>query len=411
MNWYRQVKTLYTTTLTIFFFIMWAFIEKIIFQNNIKYSLIIITLISVFLMQYLIYKKVNKYLSVAIPLIISVLILHFILKDSLIIVNLIFVAATMIYSLTIENDNITYYQCKRILTNGLYLIVPIGVIGVIFRSDLIMYLFRAYMFYLILMIITFRESLRYMYNIRNKSSIYVNLGIVLGIVALCQDYAFKAFNKFMTWILGIVSFVIDAILTLMIKIFEKPMQFIVDSLKEIMMKNQHLEEMLDRLGNESKVREFIYEETTFKYPIWIKIVLLIIVLYLLYKIVSQIAIGVKVNESYVECVESINEKSQEKKPSYISKFIKKIFRKKGDVREEILYNYKNFEEITEKADIYKTYMTATQLKNVTKVKIDNVDGLNDMTNIYNKAKFSTQELSEEDLQQVKNSYENIKKQI
>jgi len=49
MNWYRQVKTLYTTTLTIFFFIMWGFIEKIIFQNSIKYSLIIITLISVFL--------------------------------------------------------------------------------------------------------------------------------------------------------------------------------------------------------------------------------------------------------------------------------------------------------------------------------------------------------------------------
>ncbi|WP_454052913.1 hypothetical protein [Clostridium sp. Marseille-Q7071] len=411
MNWYRQVKTLYTTTLTIFFFIMWAFIEKIIFQNNIKYSLIIITFISVFLMQYLIYKRVNKYLSVAIPLIISILILHFILKDSLIIVNLIFVVATMIFNLTLENDTINYYQCKRTLTNGLYLIVPIGIIGIMFRSDLIIYLFRAYMFYLILMIITFRESLRYMYNIRNKSSIYVNLGIILGIIALCQEYIFSAFNKIIIWIFGVISFAADLILTLIVKIFEKPMQFIVDSLKKIMMKNQHLEEMLDRLGNKSEVREFIYEESVLKYPIWIKIVLLIIVLYFLYKIICKIRINVKVNENYVECIESINEKSQEKKPSYISKFIKKILRKKGDIREEILYNYKNFEEITKKADIYKTYMTATQLKNVTKVKIDNVDGLDDTTNIYNKAKFSTQELSEENLQQVKNSYENIKKQI
>ncbi|WP_291567900.1 MULTISPECIES: hypothetical protein [unclassified Clostridium] len=411
MNWYRQVKTLYTTTLTIFFFIMWAFIEKIIFQNNIKYSLIIITFISVFLMQYLIYKRVNKYLSVAIPLIISILILHFILKDSLIIVNLIFVVATMIFNLTLENDTINYYQCKRTLTNGLYLIVPIGIIGIMFRSDLIIYLFRAYMFYLILMIITFRESLRYMYNIRNKSSIYVNLGIILGIIALCQEYIFSAFNKIIIWIFGVISFAADLILTLIVKIFEKPMQFIVDSLKKIMMKNQHLEEMLDRLGNKSEVREFIYEESVLKYPIWIKIVLLIIVLYFLYKIICKIRINVKVNENYVECIESINEKSQEKKPSYISKFIKKILRKKGDIREEILYNYKNFEEITKKADIYITYMTATQLKNVTKVKIDNVDGLDDTTNIYNKAKFSTQELSEENLQQVKNSYENIKKQI
>ncbi len=411
MNWYRQVKTLYTTTLTIFFFIMWAFIEKIIFQNNIKYSLIIITFISVFLMQYLIYKRVNKYLSVAIPLIISILILHFILKDSLIIVNLIFVVATMIFNLTLENDTINYYQCKRTLTNGLYLIVPIGIIGIMFRSDLIIYLFRAYMFYLILMIITFRESLRYMYNIRNKSSIYVNLGIILGIIALCQEYIFSAFNKIIIWIFGVISFAADLILTLIVKIFEKPMQFIVDSLKKIMMKNQHLEEMLDRLGNKSEVREFIYEESVLKYPIWIKIALLIIVLYFLYKIICKIRINVKVNENYVECIESINEKSQEKKPSYISKFIKKILRKKGDIREEILYNYKNFEEITKKADIYKTYMTAAQLKNVTKVKIDNVDGLDDMTNIYNKAKFSTQELSEENLQQVKNSYENIKKQI
>jgi len=411
MSWYRQVKTLYTTTLTIFFFIMWAFIEKIIFQNNIKYSLIIITLISVFLMQYLIYKRVNKYLSLVIPLIISILILHFILKDSLIIVNLIFVVATMIFNLTIENDTVNYYQYKRTLTNGLYLIIPIGIIGIMFRSELIIYLFRAYMFYLILTIITFRESLRYMYNIRNKSSIYVNLGIVLGIIALCQEYAFNAFNKIIIWIFGLISFVGDLILTVIVKILEKPMQFIVDSLKKAMMKNQHLEEMLDRIGDKSEVREFIYGESTLKYPIWIKIVLLIIVFYLLYKIVSKIAIGVKVNENYEECVESINEKSHKKKPSYISKFIKKIFRKKGDIREEILYNYKNFEEITEKADIYKTYMTATQLKNVTKVKIDNVDGLEDMTNIYNKAKFSTQELNEENLQQVKNSYENIKKQI
>ncbi|GAA0121662.1 MULTISPECIES: hypothetical protein [Clostridium] len=411
MSWYRQVKILYTTTLTVFFFIMWGFIEKILFQRDIKYLLIIMTLISVFLMQYLIHKKINKYLSVSVPLIISTVVLYFISKDLYIIVDLIFLAAVMIFNLSMENDTVNYYQCKRNLINGLYLIVPIGAIAIILKSTLVIYLFRAYMFYLILMIITFRESLRYTYNIRNKSSIYINLGILLGIIGLCQEYLFNAFKKIITWIGGIFSFITEGILTVLIKILEKPIESIVSALRRAMSKNKILENMLENLEGKEKSAEFIYEESTFRYPMWSKILVLILIIYFLYKIIYKVKINVKVNEDYIEYTESISEKNEGKKPRYISTFMKKLFRKKGNIREEILYTYENFERITSKADIYRPYMTATQLKNVTKIKVDSTDGLDDMTDIYNKAKFSIKELSEENLQKVKDSYKNIKKQI
>ncbi|MCJ7688067.1 MAG: hypothetical protein MUO60_01875, partial [Clostridiaceae bacterium] len=71
----------------------------------------------------------------------------------------------------------------------------------------------------------------------------------------------------------------------------------------------------------------------------------------------------------------------------------------------------SFEKITEQADIYKTYMTATQLKNITKVNVDNFDDLEEMTVSYNEAKFSIHDITEEQVQQVKKGHKNIKRQL
>jgi len=56
-------------------------------------------------------------------------------------------------------------------------------------------------------------------------------------------------------------------------------------------------------------------------------------------------------------------------------------------------------------------MTASQLKNVTKIKVENVDNLDNMTNIYNEAKFSNHQIEEEKLGIVKKAVDNIKAQL
>jgi hypothetical protein len=80
-------------------------------------------------------------------------------------------------------------------------------------------------------------------------------------------------------------------------------------------------------------------------------------------------------------------------------------------KEKILDTYKEFEKITEKAEIYKSYMTATQLKDTTKVSIENDDYLDEMTDIYNEVKFSSYEVKENQLDLVKKAFDNVRKQL
>jgi len=95
----------------------------------------------------------------------------------------------------------------------------------------------------------------------------------------------------------------------------------------------------------------------------------------------------------------------------VKNLIEKIFQGTKSNREKILYTYKGFEKITEDANIYKTYMTATQLKNVTKINVGNIDNLDDMTQVYNEAKFSLHSMSEESVESVKKGHNNIKRQL
>lgn len=95
----------------------------------------------------------------------------------------------------------------------------------------------------------------------------------------------------------------------------------------------------------------------------------------------------------------------------ISTILKKVFRINNTIKEKILNIYRDFEKTTEKAEIYKSSMTATQLKNTTKENIENHNYLDEMTDIYNEVKFSNYEPSEEQLDLVKKALNNVKKQL
>ncbi|MBL4934623.1 hypothetical protein JK636_02500 [Clostridium sp. YIM B02515] len=81
----------------------------------------------------------------------------------------------------------------------------------------------------------------------------------------------------------------------------------------------------------------------------------------------------------------------------------------GSLREKILNPFKDFEKVTEKAGIYKTYMTATELKGETKVNVQNNAYLDEMIDIYNEVKFSSCQAGENQLELVKKVFDNIKK--
>ena len=140
-----------------------------------------------------------------------------------------------------------------------------------------------------------------------------------------------------------------------------------------------------------------------------KILILILILYIIYKFLSRFRSKTKKYNGFVEEKERIVRKKNKK--HWVKDLFGKIFQGGGSNRDKILYTYKGFEKITEEADIYKPYMTATQLKNVTKINVDNFDNLDEMTEVYNEAKFSIHDMTEEQVEQVKKGHNNIKKQL
>ena len=118
-------------------------------------------------------------------------------------------------------------------------------------------------------------------------------------------------------------------------------------------------------------------------------------------------------EQYTEEKEKINKSSKDQKEHKhnISTLLKKVFRMNNTIKEKILNIYRDFEKTTKKAEIYKSSMTATQLKNTTKAKIENDNYLDEMTDIYNEVKFSNYESSEVQLDLVKKAFDNVKKQL
>ena len=56
-------------------------------------------------------------------------------------------------------------------------------------------------------------------------------------------------------------------------------------------------------------------------------------------------------------------------------------------------------------------MTASQLKNVTKINVDNSDNLDEMTLLYNEAKFSLHTMTQENVESVRKGHSNIRKQL
>ncbi|WP_017414077.1 hypothetical protein [Clostridium tunisiense] len=418
MSWFRQIKTLYSSTYVLMIYIIWTMLTCTFLANEVSFNLYLITLFNVFLMEYLYDKEYKKHIILLVPLIIGAVILWIIYDPYKAILNYLFFTASIIVVYREEPNQINYYEYKQRWIAGAYLMVGVAVFIFIFSYPLLEKMFRVFVMYLILVVINLRESLRYSYNIRSKHSKYINLGIIGFMVIIFQEHTYRIFSAIVKSIYGGINYILNIILGVIIIIVRYPVAYGVELLGKLFANREmNAEAVLEGFAKVNVPIEELFKQDTFTdeasiayVAVILKIILAAAIIIIIVRSISALVKVEKREEGYVELREKLSNKKKNKE-GLIQKLKKTIFRKRGNLREEILYSYSEFERVTEKAEIFKPYMTASQLKNVTKIKVDNIDKLDEMTDIYNKAKFSQKELKGENLETVKRAVENIKAQL
>ena len=413
MSWYRKVKSIYSISLVTISFIIWSTLSNWIFKSPVDYKIFLITLGIVFFTQYLNVKRLRKVLAILLPLGLSIGASFMLFKGQSIILNTIFLLFMILITYSLEDSNIDHSQYKEDIVKSVVALAIVWVFSFILGSEFVNAMYKFHILYIIMIIILMRETRRYVYGVKNNSSMITNIIIGTSVLVLSLDYAGEIIGKLLAMLINLASYILVIITSILTKIFGGIVGTISEKLRELILKRKAFVPNQTIVDEKFKEQPILTEYKGIELPPWLiltfKVLILILIFYVIYKFLSRLRSKTKIYNGFVEEKEKIVKKK--KKKHWVKDLFGKVFQSGGNNREKILYTYKGFEKITEEADIYKPYMTATQLKNVTKIKVDNFENLEEMTQVYNEAKFSMHDMTEEQVQQVKKGHSNIKKQL
>ncbi len=414
MSWHRKVKSIYSISLVTISFIIWSTLSKLLFESPVDYKLFLITLCIVFFTQYLNTLKLKKSLFILFILVLSAGAPLIFFRGQIIVINAIFLIFMALVTYTLENSPVDHTQYKQDIRKSILALGVIWLISFNLGSDFVNEMYRFHILYIIMVIILMRETRGYVYSVKSNTSMVTNIIIGISVVTLSLDFASNIIAKVLGLLMDLTSFILVIIISMLIKIFGGPISFIAEKLRQLLMKsdNKFITEgttMDMKVNKPPNMVEYHGINLPPELLLIIKILILLVILYAIYKILSRFRNETKIYDGYSEKKEKIIKKKNKK--HWVKDMFAKIFQGGGSNREKILSIYKAFEKTTEQADIYKPYMTATQLKNVTKINVNNCDDLEEMTQVYNEAKFSMHEMTQEKVEKVKKGHSNIKKKL
>lgn len=413
MSWYRKIKSIYSISLVTISFIIWSTLSKWLFESSVDYKLFLITLSIVFFVEYLSSKELKKAIVIMLPLGLSIVSSFMFFKGQSLLINTIFLLFMILLTYSMDKSPIEYSKYKQDINKSMIVLLLVWIISFTLGTEFVNNIYKFHILYIIMIIILMRESRRYVYDVKGKNSMATNIVIAVAVLTLSLDYASKIVAELLNLLMKLASFILVIITNILTKIFGEPLGAISDKLKELILKRN-----IFNTGETVVNKKFSEEPIFTEYkcievpPVIIfvfKIIILLVILYIIYKFISRFKSETKVYNGFVEEKERIVRKSSKK--HWVRDLFGKVFYGGGSNRDKILSTYKGFEKITAEVDIYKPYMTATQLKNVTKINVDNFENLEEMTQVYNEAKFSTHDMTQMQVEQVKKGHNNIKKQL
>lgn len=423
MSWQRQVKFLYEICLLVFMFIMWSIVQLMFFRQQPDYKILIISMLIAFLVDYLYLRKGKNALTISIPYILAVGIIYLIYEDNIlsVVLNSIYMMLPAFIIYKKEEDEPYYSEYVYIFKKEAVILILCGAIitacGTRYWTDFI----RLYIIYVLIGIITLRESRLYSYALKDKRTAWGNILTASVLIILSLEKVFNSIIKLFSYVLKMAGYPVRAILNVIVYIFiiilGYPVLFIGEWLKSIIgklprqqqkktetaMYKKNTLEMLRKI----KSKEFYMSQNT---EIIIEVLIFLAAVLLIIKLVKKRAKS-KLNLAEVEHEEKekIYKDSHHKK-NIIAQIIHNAF-KKTTVKGQILDIYKDFEKEADKKQIFKKHMTPTQLANVYSTITKDKTSLYDMKDIYNEVKFSEHDITLDQLQKIKRDFSCVSQNV
>ncbi len=309
----------------------------------------------------------------------------------------------------------SYKYILRNLKNSLFMLIGSLVLYLKVDKSFGNSLLRYYIAFLVIAIITLREGRKFEYDIkRKKEDDMVNFGILIAVIVISSNFVYNICKTIIFSILKLIAFMAEKILVGFVYIITVPLNALVNYIQNLLKRNagnpnvqisdkkDGLEELKD-IVNDQQVSYVIVENI-------IKIIIIAAIIYLIYFVIKKYRYSKVIKEEgIVEVREKISVEKPAKKKTVKDK-LKDIIGAKT-LNEKILNIYKDFEKITFKKGWFKPYMTPRQLYKVTRIHIEEKKKIKYITKMYNEAKFSSHEISEDEFVKYKEYYGDIKDKI
>jgi uncharacterized membrane protein len=399
---------------------MWSVLTGLFFGITMNHKFFLLTLAAVFLMQfiYVKYKEKKWYrvISAAIPSILCIPIIWFMYGNYFFIFNYAYIIGIIITAQKLEKEPVDYNFYKESTKKVFVFFVIFGILSLVVDKVIAEGLYRYYVFLILTRVLLLRESRRFVFKIRDKKSRVYNFFISAAIILMSFNNGYLLIKKVFSRIFNIFNYLAEKIFAFILTIIFLPFSGENDEINiDLGIENDSIFYKIHKINSSEfekvKVESIPGSDITVITNVF-KVLLFIFIVIIIYNILKKVKTKYNnYNESVIEEKEKIEKYSLKNDDNSFKKLIKRIFLRKKNLNEHILYIYGEFEKKTYEKEIFKSYMTATQLSNVTKIYVDKFDELDSMRDIYNEAKFSKHEMSKEDLKKIKNNYENIKKEL
>lgn len=406
MNKYENVKFFYFYDLSIYFIIFYITALRILHITSPDIGLLFcIVFGQILLLNFLKYKEKSNKASVIVTLIITipVLFLFFSFSKALSLIPIIFFIS--IYTIRNFDDLVLYEHYSRKIKEKLIKLFILGIFtSLIYVSSIsskdvfvIADLFRGYIIFLMISVILLREGRNYSFSLQGNKSLITD--IIILIVSFIMSIK-ALFNIFLSALLFIIKLMGAGILYLTEKlavyIIVPVIKYLISPLFYKFAKNANknktnIDPNLYKANGESDIKNEIVSKINFpKYVNYILgIIAILIVCYIIYKVLKRHNISKPISEEVVEEREALVIENKKDK-TFIKKLRSYIL---SDSKEKVYFQYRRILIASEKAGIFKKFMTPTALKNILKTFGNDSDKLEDATKTYNEAKFSNHEIT------------------
>ncbi|WP_027632023.1 hypothetical protein [Clostridium hydrogeniformans] len=403
INSYRIIKLLYTFFIASFMFALEISIVSPMFKVRVGYKDLLILILLGLLIQVATIKEIKTKVYFPIIIILELLYSYLFYSFNRPVNNMILIFTFLIVYLLIYislDESAIYHEYYKRLGIKTSIILLSLIVSYIFIDDYNKNILgKVYIIYILSYISLLRASRKVFFKVYTMKDGKINLALLVGSMSIFLPWTNSLIYSLKTIYEAIMEPIVVLVANILYYIIGYPLMKITrgGGNKAVEFNNfSNLEKF------EGNYREDLYYKE-FKIIAYIIYgITLVLFIYMAFRILKRIRIKKTIKDEFMEEREKISIKKDKK----IFNMYRELRNK--DNREKIYYYYRSFLKKAKEKDLYKPHMTARQVYGKVRGEIRGKDKeLLDLKDIYNKAKFSSEEVTSEMTSAVENAYKSV----